>query len=40
MHEYRSAMSGVLVADIIVVFDGDTSGAENRDLETAVRLVG
>ena len=40
MHAYRSAMSGALVADIIVVFDGDTSETENMDLETAVPLVG
>jgi len=40
MHEYRSAMFGALLADIIVVFDEDTSETESMDLETAVRLVG
>ena len=40
MHEYRSAMSGALVANIIVVFDEDSLGTENMDLEMAVPLVG
>ena len=39
MHEYRSAMSGALVADIITVFDGDASGKKNTDLAKVTRLV-
>ena len=40
MHEKISATYGAFVAGIVAILDGDTSGTENRDMETAAPLVG
>ena len=40
MHEKISAIYAAFVADIMAVLDGDTSGMENRDLDTVALLVG
>ena len=40
MHEKISAIYAAFVAVIMAVLDGDTSGMENRDLDTVALLVG
>ena len=40
MDENNSPMSGAFVADMMFTLDGDTSGMENRDLDTVAPLVG
>jgi len=39
MHEKISAIYAALLADIVAVLDGDTSGMENRDLDTVALLI-